>query len=281
MSQSESPIRAMFDVQRTAVKQSQQLFKQGLSVQRNVDSMALTGLKGQESLQRQQLELAQAMAHSYVDATAAILPGDEPSDAHRVTDETFAQLKTTHAEFYDALERELERDVDTADEFSGEFVDALDDQTHQFLEMTRSVEDQTVESVDELSGQLREQLERTQELQDRLEEQLDQQTGDVATLLERQAEQIEAFQEQLEDQSEAVTRRLENQQSVEAHTKIETDPEHTLESIEGIDESVREQLSEAGIATVDDLVRTDAETITEAADVSESDAEEWIEQAEA
>lgn len=270
----------MFDVQRTAVKGSQQLFKQGLSAQSNVDTMALTGLKGQKSLQRQQLELAQAATHSYVNATTALFPGDESTDAHRTIDETFAQLKTTHAEFYDALEGELERDVDSADELSDEFVDALEEQTDQFLELSRSVEDQTVENVDELSSQLSEQLERTQALQDQVEEQLESQTSDVAELLDRQAEQVERFQQQLEEQAEEATQQLRDQQ-VTAETKIETDPEHTLEAVAGIDADVREQLADAGIATVDDLVRADAETVAEAADVSESDAEEWIDQAEA
>ncbi|QSX01127.1 helix-hairpin-helix domain-containing protein [Haloterrigena alkaliphila] len=271
----------MFDVQRTAVKQSQQLFKQGLSAQRNVDTMALTGLKGQESLQLQQLELAQAVSHSYVSATSAMFPSDESSDTHRTIDETFAGLKTTHAEFYEALERELERDVDSAAELSDEFVEALDEQIDQLLEMSRSIEDQTVENVDGLSGQLHQQLEQTQELQDQLEEQLERQTGDVADLLERQAEQVEQFQAQLEEQAEQVTQQLREEQQVEAETKIRTDPEHTLESVAGIDADVRDQLSDAGISTVDDLVRADAETVSEAADVSESEAEEWIEQAEA
>ncbi|MFB1065948.1 helix-hairpin-helix domain-containing protein [Natrinema sp. H-ect4] len=281
MSHSESPIRAMFDAQRTAVKQSQQLFKQGMATQRTVDTMALTGIKGQKSLQRQQLELAQAATHGYLSATAAMLPSDDAPEVHRTIDETFDQLKSTHAEFYDALERELERDVDSANELSEEFVDALDEQTDQFLEITRSVEDQTVQNVDELSGQLREQLERTQELQDRLEDQLEEQTGGVEELLEQQADQIEQFQRQLEAQTEAVTQQIPVQGANEPHTKIETDPEHTLESVEGIDADVREQLSEAGIATIDDLTRAGAEAVAEAADISESQAEEWIEQAEA
>jgi len=281
MSQSDSPIRAMFDAQRAAVKQSQQLLKQGMATQRNADTMALTGLKGQESLQRQQLELAQAATHGYLSATAAFLPSDDAPEAHRNVDEAFGQLKQTHAEFYDALERELERDVDSATELSEEFVDALDEQTDQFLEMTQSVEDQTVQNVDELSSQLRDQLERTQELQDQLEDQLERQTGDVEELLERQSEQIEQFQQQLEEQAEDGTRQIPVQGKDEPHTKIETDPEHTLEDIDGIDADVREQLSDAGISTVDDLTRAGPDAVAEAVDVSEDRAEEWIEQAEA
>ncbi len=270
----------MFDAQRAAVEQSQQLFKQGLVTQRTADTMALTALKGQESMQRQQLEFTQAATHGYVSATTALLPGGDAPEARRTIDETFDRLKTTHAEFYDAVERELERDVDSASELSDEFVDALDEQTEQLLEITESIEDRTVENVDELSGQLREQLERTQELRDRLEDQLEEQTGDVEELLERQAQQIERFQRQLEEQAAEATQRIPIQGSDEPHTKIETDPEHTLESVAGIDADVRERLVDAGIATVDDLTRADPEAVAEAADVSADRAEEWIEQAE-
>nr|WP_252487917.1 helix-hairpin-helix domain-containing protein [Natronococcus sp. CG52] len=279
MSQSESPIRAMFDVQRSAIKQSQQLFKQSLAAQRNADHIALTGLKGQESLQRQQLEIGQAATHGAVSAMAAMIPGDDQPSAHRSIDESFAQLKTTHEEFYDAVERELERDVESIDELSEEFVDAMEDGTEQLLESSHTIEDQTVENVGELSTQLREQLEQTEEMQDRLEDQLERQTGDVEELLERQAEQIESFQQQLEEQAERVQAQFE--EANQERTKIRTDPEHAIEDIDGIDTTTREQLADAGIATIDDLTRSDPETVAEAAEVSPSRAREWIDQAEA
>ncbi|WP_207217127.1 helix-hairpin-helix domain-containing protein [Natrinema altunense] len=281
MARSDSPIRTMFDAQRTAVEQSQQLLEQGMATQRTVDTMVLTGLKWQESLQRHYLEIAQAATHGSLSAMATTLPADDATEAHRSVDESFEQLKRTHAAVYDALERELEQGVDSADERSAEFVDALDDQTDQLLEMTETVEDRTVETVDGFAGHLRDQLERTQKLQDRLEEQLERQTGDVEALLERQAEGIEQFQQQLAEQAEAVTREIPIQGTDEPHTAIETDPEHTLESVEGIDAETRDKLSAAGIATVDDLTRAGPEAVAEAADIPESRAEDWIEQAKA
>ncbi|WP_239642039.1 helix-hairpin-helix domain-containing protein [Natrinema versiforme] len=280
MSQSESPIRTMFDVQRTAIKQSQQLFEQGLAAQRNVDAMALTGLEGQASLQRQQLEFAQAASHGYVSAAAALLPSDD-TEAHRAIDETFDQLKATHAEFYDALERDLERDLNAATGLAEDVETALDEQTEQFLELTASIEEQTVENVDEFSSRLDEQLERTRELQTRLADQLERQTDDIEALLEQQADQIETFQQQLAEQTETGLQQIPVQGRDEPHTKIETDPEHTLEAIEGIDADVREELADAGIATIDDLTRAGADAVAEATDISEDRATEWIEQAEA
>ncbi|WP_187290120.1 MULTISPECIES: helix-hairpin-helix domain-containing protein [unclassified Natrinema] len=281
MARSDSPIRTLFDAQRTAVKQSQQLLKQGMTAQRTVDTMVGTGLTGQESLQRYQLEVAQAATHGTLSAMAAMLPGDDATEAHQAVDESFEQLKRTHAAVYDMLERDLEQGVDATDELDAAFVDALDDQTDQLLEMTEAVEDRTVETVDELTGHLHEQLEQTRELQDRLEEQLERQTDDVEALLERQAEGIEQFQQQLTEQAEAVTREIPIQGTDESHTAIETDPEHTLESVAGIDAETRDKLSAAGIATVDDLIRAGPEAVAEAADISETRAEDWIEQAKA
>lgn len=269
----------MFDVQRTAIKQGQQLFKQSLAAQRNADHVALTGLKSQESLQRQQLEIGQAATHGAVSAMTAMMPGGGQSEAHQGIDESFDQLKTAHAEFYDAFERELERDVESIDELSEEFVDAMEEGTEQLLESSHTIEDQTVENVGELSTQLREQLEQTQEMQDELEDQLERQTGDVEQLLERQAEQIESFQQQLEEQAEQVQQQFDVREKEQ--TKIQTDPEHALEDIEGIGTTTRERLADAGIATVDDLTRSDPETVAEAAEVSTSRARDWIDQAEA
>lgn len=146
-----------------------------------------------------------------------------------------------------------------------EFVDAMEEGTEQLLESSHTIEDQTVENVGELSTQLREQLEQTQEMQDELEDQLERQSGDVEQLLERQAEQIQ----------------LQFEEANQKETKTQTDPEHTLEDIDGIDSTTREQLSDAGIATIDDLTRSDPETVAEAAEVSTSRARGWIDQAEA
>ncbi|WP_306060154.1 helix-hairpin-helix domain-containing protein [Natronococcus wangiae] len=268
----------MFDVQRTAVKQGQQLFKQSLAAQRNADRVVLTGLKSQESLQRQQLEIVEAATRGTVSAMTAMMPGGQPA-ARQGIDEHFAQLKTTHEAIYDAIERELERNVESIDELSEGVVDAMEAGTEQVLESSHTVEDQTVDNVGELSTQLREQLERTQEMQDELEDRLERQSGDVEELLERQAEQIESFQQQLEEQTEQV--QLQFEEGERERTKIRTDPEHALEDIDGIGATTRERLADAGIATIDDLTRSDPETVAEAAEVSTSRAREWIDQAEA
>lgn len=281
----------MFDAQRTAIKQGQQAFKQGLAVQRSAGRMALTGLKGQESLQRQGLELAQAATHGYMGASAAVLGSEEPPEQRQTIDETFARLKETHSQFFDAVERELNRGVESFDELSDDYVDALDEQLDQLLESQQTIEDQTTRNFDEFSQQLREQLERTQEMQDQLEDRFEQQTEQAEQLLRRQTEQAEQFQRQLEEDAERMQRQLRSQAGAsqgrraggerQAGGDQQAATERELEDIDGLGSTYVQRLQEAGITSVDDLARSDAETLAEAADVSENRAQDWIDQASA
>jgi predicted flap endonuclease-1-like 5' DNA nuclease len=264
----------MFDIQRSAIEQGQRLFTQGFMAQDTADKLARTGLKSQEALQCQQLEIAEATAHGTVNAMAAMIPGDQQA-AHRGLEETFDQLKAAHEEFYDVVERELKRDVESADELSTEFENAMQTGTEQVLETSRTAEDQTVETVEAVSGQFRDQLERMQEIH----EQFEDRTGGVEALLERQAEQMDSLQQQLEEQAAQLHEQVQEQDQEELN--IQLDVEHALEAIDGIGETTRERLVDAGISTVDDLTASDPETVAEAAEVSPSRARDWIDQAEA
>ncbi|ELY63799.1 helix-hairpin-helix domain-containing protein [Natrinema versiforme] len=54
-----------------------------------------------------------------------------------------------------------------------------------------------------------------------------------------------------------------------------------LERVVGLDATDRERLADAGITSLEDLARADSETVAEAAGVTETRAERWIEQADA
>ncbi|WP_207588044.1 hypothetical protein [Halomontanus rarus] len=107
---------------------------------------------------------------------------------------------------------------------------------------------------------LRDHLERLQELQDRLDEQvdIDHRHERTADLLEEQLEQVDRIQRELSADAD----RLE------------------LEFVGGLDSMYRARLEAAAIASLEELARADAETVAEAADVTEKRAEGWIEQAE-
>lgn len=291
----------MFDAQRTAVKQSEQAFKQGLAAQRSAGMLALTGLKGQESLQRQSLELAQATTHAYMDAASAMMNTGQTRDQYRMVDETFARLKEAHQQFFDAVEREMDRGVTSMDELSDDYVEALDSGTDQLLEAHQTVEDSTAENFDEFSRQLREQLERTQEMQDDLEDRFEEQTDLAEHLLDQQNEQAERFQQELEEEVQRIRQQTEERMAAgqptgargeqpaewepDAGTRSAAEGEQAaeaqedIERIDGLGPTFRDRLTDAGITTMDDLASADPVDVAAAADVSEERAREWIDEA--
>ena len=309
MSQTESPIRATFDAQRTAITQGRQMIKQGIAFQRNVGTMSASSLQGLESLQRQQLELARAMTKSYYDGMEALTGVEVASDQEQAIVEAYTQLEETHAEYFEVLERELDRGVDSFDELSEEYVEALEEGTDQLLESHRTIEDQTVRNAEELSEGMLDGLERSQEVLDQLEDQFERQTERTEQLFERQVEGAAKFQEQLEEETEQLQQEMRervdadegpiaaveaarggsqgstqqqsssSQQGSSSQGQTGTEQSPELEEIDGLGSTFRERLADADIESMDDLASASAEQVADAADVSEDRAEEWIDEA--
>lgn len=293
MSQSRStnPFLSLFDVQRTAIRQSQQALKQGIALQRTANRAALNGLLGQEALQRQGTEVVQAAVHGYLQSVAALTGADQPAPRPRAIDEQFARLKWSQSEIFATLERELERGVESFEALSAEYVDAVDEQTDRALDTLDTIEDQTADDLDQLQEQFGEQVRegfaRTQEVQLQLEEQFEQGTDQAENLLRRQAAQTEKVQQQLAEQAETMQRRIEEGPgAVDVAVQEPGEPsgqptgqeaaERQLEEIEGIGATFADRLREHGIETPADLATADVETVAEAADISEDHADEWI-----
>lgn len=268
---------AMFDLQRTAIRQTQQLFHQGMALQRAANRMALNGLKGQEMLGRQGTEMAQVATHTALQSMGTMLGGDGQRDQLQALDEQFEQFKRMHAQFFEVLERELQRSVDSFDELSEEYVETVDEQTEETIEVIETIEDQTAEDVDrfqeQFGEQLRGQIALTQEVQSQFGDQVERGADQAAQLLHRQAEQTEQFQQQLEADAEMIEVPIEEPSTTGGET------ERQLEDLDGIGSTYAERLRDGGIETPGDLADADVETVTEAVDVSEDQAEEWIRQA--
>ncbi|WP_290809971.1 helix-hairpin-helix domain-containing protein [Halovivax sp.] len=267
----------MFDAQRTAIKQNRQAIKQGLAFQRNVGKMTASALRGQESMQRQSVELAQAGMRGGLDVTRAMTDAEGSVEQRATVDDAFAQLKSTHSEIFGVLERELDRGLDSFDELSAEYVEALEEMTDQFLETQRTIEDETARGAEELSEDLLDQLERSQGLLDQLEDQFERQTERTEQLFERQVEGAEEFQQQLEEEAQRMQRRLETAPVAAVTAGEERTP---LEHIDGLDDSSRDDLIEAGITSAGELAAAEARQVADATDVSEERAESWIDQAQ-
>lgn len=287
----QTPLDAMFQMQRMTIEQSRQLFAQGTGLQRTADRMGQTMLKSQEVLQRQQLELTRELAHTTLELTNVMAGAEQPSQ-HRTIEETFDRLAESHASLFETVEREFDRTRSSVDEFTASSIDVVDEGTGEFLETHQEIQEQSTTGFQEYVDQFGEQLERMEEFRSTLESQFADQSERTEELLQRQTEQLEQFQKQFETivhevDQEVEPRHTEGQevgsphaegQEIEIEARGEAD---RLEVIDGLGETFRTRLEDAGISTIDDLAGADPEHVAEAADVSENRAEDWIEQIQA
>ncbi len=290
MSQSESPVSAMFDIQRAAIKQGQQSIKQGFSFQRNTDRMAQSMLTVQEAFGRQTLEVSHAMTHTLLRSSAAMSGGADIREQQRSIDEVFSQLKESHTQLFDTMERGLDRSVEGFDDLSAEYVDAIEAGVEELIESNKTIESQSAQSFEEFNEQLEDQLERTKTIQEELDAQFEQQAERTESLLEAQTEQVERIKQQLEAEAEEIQQEIQEIEieagsgevgaESEAETETEAEAEPTLELIDGLGETFRERLEAEGIDSIDALMESDTEHVAAVAEVSEERVEAWIEQAE-
>ncbi len=152
----ETPMSQMFDVQRTMIQRSNQVFKQGLSMQREAIEAARSTLDTQEETQRRSVEATQRAVDAYFEALEdAGAGGMGVREVQEVVDEQFAVLLDLHEQSWDALEQLTEENAAAYDEYLGQLEAMADDSTGTALDATgrsRSQTEVVVESVEDASA---------------------------------------------------------------------------------------------------------------------------------
>ncbi|WP_049998162.1 class III poly(R)-hydroxyalkanoic acid synthase subunit PhaC [Halococcus sediminicola] len=96
--------------------------------------------------------------------------------------------------------------------------------------------------------------------------------------------QVDAEDIEIEDASDEADAAVDTQEPTSTHDDTEEstdaaeDDGDDVEGVEGIGPTYADRLREAGIETIADLAAADVETLTDAAEIPESRAEEWLEQ---
>jgi thiamine kinase-like enzyme len=211
MSEYTTPISTAFELQRTAIKQSQEAFERSLALQRDVSDAMLDGLDGTEEGQRATVELAHRSILAYLDAVEASVPGSAGSvrEVRRTVDEQFEELLATHAEAFDAAEEEWGRGADSYEELTQDYLDAVEDQLDLLLQAHEDLERTTVETIDRTLDQyetMQEEMDaQAAEFQEQFEAQTSEFQEQFEAQLERFREQFEEMQGQLEELQTSTT----------------------------------------------------------------------------
>ena len=216
MSQNDSPVRMVFDLQRSTIEGTQDLIQNGVDIQRDLNARFVEGIDPARDATDRSTDLVRTGFETYFDAIEAVVPGDQDvlADVRETVDEQLDTLEESQHEALDQLEENLRDGADSVDEFLGDFLEQLESQVESVLEAHEDLEAQTVEALEDLEGQI-------QDLQDELEARGDE-------FQERLEEQFDGIQEQLEEGADSFQRRVEDvtervQDAAEAPDADDTD----------------------------------------------------------
>lgn len=241
MTEATTPIEAAFEVQRQTIEHGQQLFEQTLDAQQ----------RGAETILRNVFAAQRSAQQQGLDVTRQLV--DAQADAFgSVVDEEF------QATVDQQLAEVSELQDDALDQFEAELLGAIEDLTDQQREFVAQSVRAVLEAHDEVEQGTVEGVQQAQ----------------AAT--ESVQETAEGVARDVQDAAEEAPDATGQQTVTTAEIAVEQ-----LEDIDGLGSTYADRLRDAGIVSPTHLVEANLETIVEAADVREDQAEQWIESARA
>ncbi|WP_336365191.1 helix-hairpin-helix domain-containing protein [Halalkalicoccus salilacus] len=250
MTNATTPIEATFEMQRQSIKQTQQLFEQGLELQQNaLETFLQNGISAQHSAQKQGTELLQQLVNAQFDAFESAVDEDEIRSA---ADEQFEQnakytQQLINAQYeqgtellqqlvnaqFDAFESAIDED---------EYRSAMNSQFYDFEgaqnEAWDEFESGFVEAFEALSNQQKHVV--AQSVDAFLDAQKDAEQQTVQGV--RQAEQVA---ETAQQQSQQVARTVQQQTEEVAQTAAEGAEEIAEESADAAEQQAEIQVDAA------------------------------------
>jgi predicted flap endonuclease-1-like 5' DNA nuclease len=252
MTEATTPIEAAFEVQRQTIEHGQQLFEQTLDAQqRGAETILRNVFAAQRSAQQQGLDVTRQLVDAQADAFGSVV--DEGFQA--TVDQQLAEVS--------------ELQDDALDQFEAELLGAIEDLTDQQREFVAQSVRAILEAHDEVEQGTVEGVQQAQAATESVQENAEGVARDVQDAAEGVARNVQDAAEEAPDAT--------GQQTV---TTAEIAVEQ-LEDIDGLGSTYADRLRDAGIVSPTHLVEANLETIVEAADVREDQAEQWIESARA
>jgi predicted flap endonuclease-1-like 5' DNA nuclease len=254
MSEANSPVSAMFDLQRNAIEQTHEAVKRGVDTQRKFGE-AFVDFGPAKQANERSYNAVRTVVDTYFDAVESTTPGQQDllGDFRTTIDEQLDALEANQAEAIETIEANAQDGSESVDELFERITVALDKQSEAVLGAHADVEEQTVEAVEDLEGNL-------EELQ-----------AEFETQGAQFEEQVTELQQHVEDMHDDIAEIADQQAAVQGKS---------IDTIEGIGSTYVDRLQEQGIESFEALAEASTDTVAETAVVSREQANEWIEAAQ-
>jgi predicted flap endonuclease-1-like 5' DNA nuclease len=255
MSETNSPVSAVFDLQRNAIEQTHEAVRRGFDTQQRIGE-AFVDFDPAKQANERSYDAVRTVVDGYFDAVESTMDDqhDQLDDVRAAVDEHLDVLEANQADAIEAVEANAQDGNEAVDELFEQVIEAMDAQFEAVLDAHAGTESQTVEAIDGFEDTL-------EELQ-----------GEFETRFE----QFEAQVTELEQHVQG----LQNEPAESAHKQTEEHDE-SLDTIDGVGQTYVDRLQDHGIESFAGLAGANTDTVAEAADVSRDQADEWIDAAQA
>ena len=157
MSETNSPVSAVFALQRNAIEQTHEAVKRGVDTQREFGE-AFVDFGPAKQANKRSYGAVRTVVDGYFDAVESTTPGQQDllSDFRATVDEQLDAIEANQAEAIEAVEANAQEGSESVDELFGRVIVALDEQFEAVLDAHAGVEDQTLAVFEGFEGNLEE-----------------------------------------------------------------------------------------------------------------------------
>ncbi|WP_121743582.1 hypothetical protein [Natronorubrum halophilum] len=145
MSETNSPVSAVFDLQRNAIEQTHEAVKRGVDTQQEFGE-AFVDFGPAKQANERSYDAVRTVVDVYFDAVESTTPGQQDllGDFRATVDEQLDAIEANQAEAIEAVEANAQEGSESVDELFERVIVALDEQFEAVLDAHAGVEDQTL-----------------------------------------------------------------------------------------------------------------------------------------
>jgi hypothetical protein len=150
-------MNAIFEMQRNAIQQSQQMMHQGVDMQqRMTESLLRNNLNTGRNAQRQGTELARNWMDTYFRAIGTMFGQSDTSEVSGSLREEFEQFTDSQEEAWNSFEDSLDQAMTAYEDLSESQKELIDRSFNSFFEMQRETGERVADAAEEMERQAQE-----------------------------------------------------------------------------------------------------------------------------
>ncbi|WP_115795082.1 hypothetical protein [Halorussus rarus] len=150
-------MNAMFEMQRNAIQQSQQMMQQGIDMQqRMTESMMRNNLSSGHNAQRQGTELARNWMDAYFRTLGTMFGRGDASEVSESLREQFEEFNDAQDDAWDSFEDSLDQAMDAYEDLNESQKELIDRSFNSFFEMQRETGERVADAAEQMERQAQE-----------------------------------------------------------------------------------------------------------------------------